>query len=31
MTQTNVQVQWELIDGLTNQKIACFQLPAKIA
>jgi len=28
---TAVTVQWELIDGQTRQKIACFLLPAKIA
>jgi len=28
---TAVTVQWELIDALTRQPIACFLLPAKIA
>lgn len=28
--QANAQVQWELNDTASKQKIVCFQLPAKI-
>ena len=29
--QTNVKVQWQLIDRVTRSPITCFTLPAKIA
>ena len=30
LLQTAVNVEWELVDSKTQQKIICFNIPAKI-